>query len=299
MRALILALLCLLPWAGAWAHGGESHDHGPHWTFDPWVLAPLLLSLALYLGGTLRLWRRAGVGRGIRFGQVASYLAGWLFLAGALLSPLHWFGERVFTLHMVEHEVVMAVAAPLLVLARPAGALAWALPARWRRAMGRIGRGRLLGGAWAAMTAPVFATIAHGIAIWAWHVPALFDAAVLHVTLHRLQHVSFLGTALLFWWALLRRCAAGPAAMHLFITMMHTGILGALMALAPRVLYSAQTAQAGIWGLTPLEDQQLAGLVMWIPAGTVYAGAALGFLAAWIGRSGQHLVGTKDALRAR
>jgi len=284
MRALAAGLFLLLP-ATAEAHGGEAHGQAPHWTFDPWVLVPLLLSLALYLTGTLRLWRRAGPGRGIRFPQAAAYLAGWLSLAAALLSPLHWFGERVFTLHMIEHEVVMAVAAPLLILARPAGALAWALPAGWRRRIGQAGRGPVLGAAWAAMTAPVFATIAHGVAIWAWHIPALFDAAVENGLLHRLQHVSFLGTALLFWWALLRRCTAGAAAAHLFVTMMHTGILGALMALAPRVLYGAQTARAGIWGLTPLEDQQLAGLVMWIPAGTVYAGAALGFLAAWIGRS--------------
>jgi cytochrome c oxidase assembly factor CtaG len=287
MRALAAALPFLLFAGGALAHGGEHHDHGASWTFDPWVLAPLVLSLLLYLGGTLRLWRRAGAGRGIRFSQVGFYLAGWLFMAGALLSPLHWFGERVFTLHMIEHEIVMAVAAPLLVLARPAGALAWALPPAARRAMGRLGRRPAMRAIWAAPTAPVFATIAHGVAIWAWHIPALFDATVVDVLLHRLQHLSFILTALFFWWALLRRCSAGSAAMHLFVTMMHTGILGALMALAPRVLYSTQTAQAGIWGLTPMEDQQLAGLVMWIPAGTVYAGAMLAFLASWISRTGQ------------
>jgi cytochrome c oxidase assembly factor CtaG len=111
--------------------------------------------------------------------------------------------------------------------------------------------------------------------------------AVEHVVMHRLQHVTFLATALLFWWALVRRCNAGQAAGHLFVTMLHTGVLGALMALAPRVLYRAQTAHALEWGLTPLEDQQLAGFVMWIPAGTVYAGAALLFAAYWINRSGR------------
>ncbi|MBP0445406.1 cytochrome c oxidase assembly protein [Roseomonas sp. SSH11] len=289
MRALAapaLTALLLLPHA-AWAHGGEQHEHGPGWTFDPWVLTPLLVSLALYLAGTARLWSRAGYGRGIRPWQLSTYLAGWLFMAGALLSPLHWFGERVFTLHMIEHEIVMAVAAPLLVLARPAGALAWALPARWRHALGRIGRTRPMRAAWLAVTAPVFATLAHGVAIWAWHIPVLFDAAVVVSLLHRLQHLSFILTALIFWWALLRRCSAGSAALHLFVTMMHTGVLGALMALAPRVLYTTQTAQAGLWGLTPLEDQQLAGLVMWIPAGTIYVAAALGFTASWISRAGR------------
>ena len=287
MRALVAAL-ALLPTMAA-AHGGEAHDHAAGWTFDPWVVTPLLLSLLLYVAGTLRLWRRAGFGRGIGLPQVAAYLAGWLSMAGALLSPLHWFGERVFTLHMIEHEIVMAVAAPLLVLARPAGALAWALPRPWRR---WLRQARSVRAIWAVATVPAVATIAHGVAIWVWHIPPLFDAAVENVLLHRLQHLSFIVTALMFWWALLRRCHAGSAVFHLFVTMMHTGILGALMALAPRVLYATQTARSGIWGLTPLEDQQLAGVVMWIPAGTVYAGAALGFLAAWIGRSGQRQEGT-------
>ena len=243
--------------------------------------------LLLYLYGTLRLWRHAGTGRGIRPWQTAAYAAGWLSLAGALLSPLHWFGERLFTLHMVEHEIVMAISAPLLVLARAGGAFAWALPAALRRPVWRVGRIRPLRWAWNGLTAPLVATILHGAAIWVWHVPALFDATVLHVGIHRLQHLSFFVTALLFWWALLRRSQPGPAAVHVFITMIHTGILGALLTFAPRVLYGAQTARSNLWGLTPLEDQQLAGLVMWVPAGTVYAGAALAFLALWVRRSGR------------
>jgi len=93
--------------------------------------------------------------------------------------------------------------------------------------------------------------------------------------------------AVSFWWALVRRCERGAAVLHLFATATHTGALGALMVVAPRVLYLRQTADSLDWGLTPLEDQQLAGLVMWIPAGTVYAGAALAFAALWIRRSGQ------------
>jgi putative membrane protein len=97
--------------------------------------------------------------------------------------------------------------------------------------------------------------------------------------------LSFLLTALLFWWSVLRSSESGVAAWHLFITMLHTSVLGALMALAPRVLYTAQTATALDWGLTPLEDQQLAGLIMWVPAGTIYAGAALALTAIWVRHS--------------
>jgi cytochrome c oxidase assembly factor CtaG len=125
----------------------------------------------------------------------------------------------------------------------------------------------------------------HGVAIWVWHAPLLFDAAVVDVTMHRLQHLSFLLTAVLFWWSVLRSSETGVAAWHLFTTMLHTSVLGALMALSPRVLYGAQTATALQWGLTPLEDQQLAGLIMWIPAGTIYAGAALALMAIWVRHS--------------
>jgi cytochrome c oxidase assembly factor CtaG len=105
--------------------------------------------------------------------------------------------------------------------------------------------------------------------------------------MHRLQHLSFLITAMLFWWSVFYRSNPGVAAWHLFVTMMHTAILGALMALAPKVLYHAQTATAAEWGLTPLQDQQLAGLIMWIPAGTVYAGAAMALIVIWIKKSGE------------
>jgi putative membrane protein len=121
----------------------------------------------------------------------------------------------------------------------------------------------------------------------------LFDAAVTHEVLHRLQHLSFLASALLFWHSLLRTSRSGEALWHLFFTMLHTSLLGAFLALSPRVLYLAQTAHSLAWGLTPLEDQQLAGIFMWVPAGTIYAGAALFFAARWIRPSkGRQLVGS-------
>jgi putative membrane protein len=114
--------------------------------------------------------------------------------------------------------------------------------------------------------------------------------------MHRLQHLSFFVTALLFWWSVLRRSDLGVGAWHLFITMLHTSVLGALMALAPRVLYGAQTLHSAEWGLSPLQDQQLAGVVMWVPAGTVYAGAALALTAIWISRSSEHVEQTDARL---
>jgi cytochrome c oxidase assembly factor CtaG len=274
-------------WAGAaLAHVGEPHEAGATWTFDPWIVAPLLAVGLCYALGARALRRRRRTGGAVRAWQAVLFGAGWVTLAGALVSPLHWLGEHLFTFHMIEHEIVMAVSAPLLIAARPIGTMLWALPRHARAAAGRLLRGRPIVNAWEWLSAGGNATVLHGIAIWAWHAPVLFDAAVTSVAMHRLQHLSFLLTAMLFWWSVFYRSNPGAAAWHLFVTMMHTGILGALMALAPRVLYQAQTATAAEWGLTPLQDQQLAGLIMWVPAGTIYAGAALALTVLWIRKSG-------------
>jgi putative membrane protein len=231
------------------------------------------------------LLRRGTVGRSARCWNGLAYLAGWLFLAAALLSPLHRLGEQLFTAHMIEHEIVMAIAAPLLVLARPGGTFLWAFRTSTRRALGRIIRARSAREGWTVLTRPLTATLLHAIAIWVWHVPIFFDAAVTNVALHRLQHLSFFVTAVLFWWAMLWRSDPAIAAAEIFITMVHTSILGALLTFSPRVLYDAQTVFSERWGLTPLEDQQLAGLVMWVPVGTVYAAAAIALFACWVCKS--------------
>jgi cytochrome c oxidase assembly factor CtaG len=116
------------------------------------------------------------------------------------------------------------------------------------------------------------------LALWAWHVPALFDAALRSPAMHILQHASFLASALLFWWAALGGAPAparrGVAMVLLFTTMLHTGALGALLALAPAPWYPHYVDSAAA-GLDPLEDQQLGGLVMWVPGGLAYLAAGL------------------------
>ncbi|XUM50297.1 cytochrome c oxidase assembly protein (plasmid) [Rhizobium sp. YTU87027] len=219
---------------------------------------------------------------------------GWIALAGALISPLHWLGEHLFCAHMVEHEILMTIAAPMIVLARPAGVLLWGLPTPLRRTTGRMMKADAVQMTWTWASAGLNATLMHGVAIWVWHAPVLFDAAVTNVALHRLQHFSFFLSAILFWWAICWGSNYGAALWHLIITMLHTLALGALMTLAPRVLYFAQTRVAQAWHLTPLEDQQLAGVIMWVPAGTVYAGAALMMAALWISASGR---GNNDVQR--
>jgi cytochrome c oxidase assembly factor CtaG len=184
---------------------------------------------------------------------------------------------------------MMAVAAPLLVVARPLATMFWALPQGWRGPLGGATRLPALRALWRVLTNPLAATILHGAALWAWHLPALFNAALDSEALHWLQHVSFFGTGLFFWWAILngrlRERGYGAAIFYLFATALHSGFLGILLTFAPAPLYAGQDAAAA-WGLTRLEDQQLAGLIMWVPAGLVYAAAALALMALWVNGSG-------------
>jgi putative membrane protein len=136
---------------------------------------------------------------------------------------------------------------------------------------------------WAALTDPLAAWSLHALALWAWHVPALFDAALHSEAVHIAQHVSFLLTALFFWWAVLGhdprgRYGPGHSVGYLFTTMLHTAALGALLSLAPTPWYPGYLAPAAALGVDPVEDQQLGGLVMWVPAGFAYVIAALAVL---------------------
>jgi putative membrane protein len=285
MRTLIAFMVIMwISTSSALAHGGAV-ERSLSWTFDPWIVTPLASLGALYAIGSLVLWRRRTRPSQTNL-SAALYWAGWFSLAGSLVSPLHWLGEHLFTFHMIEHEIIMAISAPLLVLANPVGTLLWGLPHRLRVAVGRAMRRKAIIIPWRWLSQGSHATLLHATAIWAWHSPILFDAAVTDTPLHRLQHLSFFLSAVLFWWSVFRRSEAGAATWHVFVTMLHTSVLGALMALAPRVLYGAQTATAASWGLTPLEDQQLAGIIMWVPAGTIYAGAALALAVIWIKQAG-------------
>ena len=274
---------------------GVSHCFGGAvifgWTFNLPVTTPLILSALLYGLGVARLWRRAGMGRGATLLQVACFAAGWLTLAFALVSPLHEASETVFTAHMIEHELIMAAAAPLLVLARPLAPMLWALPLARRRRLGRLPRLGWFSRLWQALTTPLIATAMHGLAIWLWHAPPLFDAALARPPVHWLQHFCFLFSALLFWWALFfspaSRRSYGPAIGHLFATAGHTGLLGLLLLLSRQIWFPMQGIGSLAWNLTPMEDQQLAGLVMWVPAGLIYAGAALALAGLWITASGR------------
>lgn len=287
--------LCLCVCAGLWAWCVPAHAHplgpaagtaAPRWSFEPLVLASMFASLALYLAGFARLQRRTRRARARRWREAAAFLSGWLALAVAFVSPLDALGAVLFSAHMLQHELLMLVAAPLLVLGRPLAVWVWAFPAQARA---RIARGTRTAGvraAWGWLTAPATAWGLHLAALWGWHVPRAFEAALAHPALHAVQHASFLASALLFWWTILgpraRHAGRGFAMLSLFTTMAHTGALGALLTLAPALWYPSYLESSAAFGFDPLEDQQLGGLVMWVPGGIAYLAGALAVAASWL-----------------
>ena len=275
------AALMLVP-VPAFAHAGERA-----WG-EPWVAALVTMAVLGYAIGLSRLWRHAGPGSGITVGQASAFAGGMLLLAFALCSPFDGFASELFLAHMVQHELLMVAVAPLLVLGRPLATWTWALSPRARVAVGRSTRQELLRRVWQAITHPLSAFMIHAVALWLWHVPSLFDAALRSEGIHALQHASFLFSALLFWWAVLRpgdiRLRDGVAVLYLFATMLHTGALGALLTVSNLPWYPQATNPS--WGIAAIEDQQIGGLIMWIPAGTIYIFAALWVMARWISQSG-------------
>ena len=288
-----LAACLVLLGSAAWGHplDGQIPPAQPalNWSFEPGAVSLLALTALLYAAGLIRLWNRIGLGHGVRRWRALSFGAGWVVTALALLSPLHQWGATLFAAHMVQHEILLLIAAPLVILGRPLPVMLWAAPRRVRISVGR--RMRTWRGPWMLCTGAAFAWIAHATVLWVWHIPALFESTLHSEFAHALQHTSFLGAALLFWFALLegrdRRSGFGSAVIYLFTTAVHTGILGALLTLTRTPWYRSYAETSGMWGLSALEDQQLGGLIMWIPGGVVYVVAGLALFAAWMNEAVQ------------
>jgi putative membrane protein len=310
-RILSIVASCLFLGSSAFAHPEDLHAPAinPHnwrgaWSWEPGIVIPLALLAILYAIGSYRSRRRNSQRPAIKGWQLVSFWAGWIVLFLALDSPLHKLGEVLFSAHMSQHELLMVVAAPLLVFSKPLVAMLFAFPESWRAKIGAATKSPTFQTAWLAITGPLFVWLLHGTTIWVWHIPVLYEATLDNEFIHALQHISFLGTALLFWWTLVHgrygKLGYGIAFVYVFTTALHTSLLGALMTFTQRVWYPIYDGRTGPWNLSPIEDQQLGGLIMWIPSGVIFVVVGLAMFAAWIGESErrQHLSRLADFVNA-
>ena len=271
------------------------------WRWEPAPLIGLALAAGVYGRGLAALWRRAGLGRGVSCAKALLFAAGLLSFFVALISPLNRLSEGLLWAHMVQHLVLVLIAAPLVVLGAPLLPFLWAFPRPARRALGRWWKeAATVRAIWHGLSRPLAVWPLHAAALWIWHLPALFQAALASELLHAVEHGCFFGTALLFWRALApagrrARLSYGAGVLYVFAGGVQSGLLGALMTFAPAPWYPAYAARAALRGLTPLEDQQLAGLIMWVPAGLIYLHVAILLFLTWVNAEREIVIPKTDA----
>ena len=263
------------------------------WDLRPGILLPLLLLATFHFVGWLRLRRRSD-GRFANWWRLASYTGGIFVLALALLSPLDVLSGQLFSVHMVQHLLLMMVAVPLLLLANPFPTFLWALPDRLRPVTAGACR-RLLrwltadshaSRALRKISAPGAAWVLYVLTFFAWHDGNAYSLALRLESMHRLEHLTFVGAALLFWWHV---TAAAPRIHPKPAQWMRVGyvlamippnmLLGVALSFAETPIYPYYETVPRLFGLSVLDDQVWGGLIMWIPGSMMYVIAALALLA--------------------
>lgn len=263
------------------------------WCFDPPAIA-LLLATGISYGLAYLAVRE----QGRQFPptrQVIAFFLGLASLALALLGPLDTWNDESLTAHMLQHLVLIQVSAPLLILGRPVQLFLRALPpARVKRILQLTVTRPWVRQTLNALFSPLSVTALNAVALVFWHIPRFYDATLVNTTVHVIEHLCFLGTALLFWWVIVepvpRHHKVAPvwALVMTFVIMVVGMTIGALLTLAPRLVYPFYAAARAPWGLTPLDDQQLAGVIMWVGGGLYYTIILLLLLARWLLAEDRH-----------
>ncbi len=256
------------------------------WNWRPGVILVLGVLGGTYVAGWHRL-RRRGSGWNAGGGRLALYLTGVTLLSLALLSPIDTFGSFLFIMHMIQHELLTMLVPPLVLLANPFPVMLWGLPKCIRHRAGSLltRQTPLRRVLWALTLMPV-AWLIYVVTLWGWHHPAAYQAALRYELVHDVEHLAFFGTGLLFWWPVINpaprlhgHIAYGFRIFYVIPAMLQNTFLAALISLSGRVLYPYYEAAPRVWGITPLTDQMMGGIIMWIPGGMTYVITVLVLLA--------------------
>ncbi len=241
------------------------------WTFDPGALALVGLATAVYVPRWRRVRARYGP-RAASMWRLLAFAGGVLTLLAALVSPIDRLGEQAFAMHMTQHILLLDVA-PILLIASLTKIILRPATRRLQRLEHAAG----------VLAHPVAAVVLYVGVMWAWHVPALYDAALEHPLVHAFEHTCFMAAGLLYWWHLLspirsryRLSGMGPI-VYMLSTKMLVGILGIAITFAPDPLYAFYKDQAPIWGLDAGDDQAIAGAIMALEQSIV-----MGIALAWL-----------------
>ncbi len=269
-------------------HGTANAPFLTAWNFAPPVVIGLLVAV---LGYYLALRQLAMSGRRLPpTWQIASYYGGLVTVAIALLGPVDGFNDELFLMHMLQHLLLMQVAAPLILLGRPVQVAIRAISAkRSGPVLKTVLRPRWVRTGLTLLTAPLVATIGYNANLIMWHVPNLYDAALRSGTVHDLEHAMFFGFALLFWWPIIdpvprhHKMAKHWAIATIFLTMVVGIGIGAILTLAQSLIYPFYATTVKPWGLTPMVDQQIGGLIMWVGGGFLYLIILVGMLISFLG----------------
>jgi putative membrane protein len=254
------------------------------WTLQPPVVGPLVVAATLYLHGVRRAgWYRPGFDW--PSSRIWCFLGGLAVVAVALVSPLHAAADRLLSVHMVQHLLLVQVAPPLLLLGRPVTLALAASPGPARARLAALAHGwpgRVLG-------SPLVGFGALSAVLWAAHFTPLYEATLTDPGVHALEHAAFLGSALLFWWPVVARDpGAGRLSypgrvLYLFLSMPVMSLLGFVVSSSGRVLYPHYAATSRLTVLA-LSDQRLGGTIMWGGSMVVTAVALAAVLIDWMGR---------------
>ena len=247
------------------------------WNFAPSILV-MLVSQAVLYGYLIHVARQDGHwGTAVRRSHVIYFAFGLLLMFAALVTPIDSLSNKaLFSAHMVQHILLMLLAPACLLLGTPR---------YWVRALYDL---PVLKRSLPIVTHPLFTLLAFNAVMWLWHVPALYEGALQNPNAHIVEHLMFLGAGVLLWLPIIeatppQRPLSYPAQMaYLFACMVSSSILGAIFTFAPTVSYPFYGAASLAFGLTPLTDQQLAGLIMWVPGSGIFFIAILLVFGAWL-----------------
>lgn len=265
------------------------------WEWRPEVLIPLIVAGVVYFIGWRRLRLRGQQRQRLANGwRLLAYWLGLLIIGLALLSPIDVLGSQLFFMHMIQHLLLVMLGPPLLMLANPLPFLLWGLPGPWRRRMGQLLSGLLHRKSSSrkylrTATSPGISWMLFVFFLIGWHDPNLYEAALRSDLVHDIEHLTFFGSAMLYWWHVVgagphihKRFSRPARVMYVIAAIPPNMLTGIAIAFAGQVIYTYYLSVPRLWGMTALEDQTLAGVIMWVPGSMMYIIAVLILAARWL-----------------